>query len=211
VQRIIIVDDHPLFRDALKKTLELTLAEPELLTFGNMEELTAHLTNDNEADLVLLDLMIPGVQGFSGLLQLREQHPALPVAIISATDTPETIRRCYEHGALAFIPKTLPIEDVKSAINTILDGETWMPEGYDPNNVEVGENAETIARLGTLTPQQKRVLKMLSEGMLNKQIAYELNVSEATIKAHVSAILKKLAVSSRTQAAITVSKVNNAF
>ena len=209
--RIIIVDDHPLFRDALKKTLELTLDNPEILTFGNMKDLTTHLDTNNEADVVLLDLMIPGVQGLSGLIQLREKHPAIPVVVITATDTPETIRRCFELGALGFIPKTLPIDEVKVAVTAILKGETWMPATYDPNKVEVSENAEIIARLGTLTPQQKRVLKMLSEGMLNKQIAYELSVSEATIKAHVSAILKKLAVSSRTQAAITVSKIDSVF
>ena len=210
-QRIIIVDDHPLFRDALKQTLEMALDNPELIEIDTMQALNDQLAQDTNIDLILLDLSIPGVQGFSGLIHLRGQHPALPVAIISATDTHETIHRCYDLGALAFIPKTLPIEDVQAAISLILDGEIWIPENYDPDRKVDDKNAETIARLGTLTPQQKRVLKMLSEGMLNKQIAYELNVSEATIKAHVSAILKKLGVSSRTQAAIAISKVDVDF
>ena len=209
--RIIIVDDHPLFRDALKQTLELSLNDPELIEIGGMQELSDFLAKTIDIDLILLDLTIPGVQGFSGLIHLREQHPELPVAIISATDNQETIRRSLELGASAFVPKSLPIEEVRDAINKILAGETWTPADYDPTRPENNENAEIMARLGTLTPQQKRVLKMLSEGMLNKQIAYDLEVSEATIKAHVSAILKKLEVSSRTQAAITISKIDNAF
>ena len=210
-QHIIIVDDHPLFRDGLKQTLTLGLDDPEVIEVGTIQDLNNHLIGNTNIDLILLDLFIPGVQEFSGLIHLRQQHPAIPIAIISATDTHETIHRCLELGALGFIPKTLPIEDVLAAINLILNGEIWLPETYDPDRKVGDKNAETMARLGTLTPQQKRVLKMLSEGMLNKQIAYELSVSEATIKAHVSAILKKLSVSSRTQAAIIISKIDVAF
>ena len=210
-QHIIIVDDHPLFRDALKQTLAIGLDDPELIEIGTMQDLNNHLIDNTDIDLILLDLSIPGVQGYSGLIHLRQQHPEMPVAIISATDTHEIIHRCFELGALGFIPKTLPIEHVQAAINLLLNGEIWMPENYDPDRKVDDKNAKTMARLGTLTPQQKRVLKMLSEGLLNKQIAYELNVSEATIKAHVSAILKKLAVSSRTQAAIVISKIDVAF
>ena len=208
---IIIVDDHPLFRDALKHALEQALPKPQLIELGSMSELTDRLRANIEVDLILLDLSIPGVQGFSGLIHLREQHPTLPVAIVSATDNNETIRRCLDLGALGFIPKTLPIEQVIVAVQAILSGETSIPDKYDPDLIENDPNSEIKARLGTLTPQQKRVLKMLSDGMLNKQIAYDLTVSEATIKAHVSAILKKLEVSSRTQAAIAVSKIDGDF
>lgn len=209
--RIIIVDDHPLVRDALKQTLELSLVNPALIETGCMEDLIKVLGNDSNADLILLDLTIPGVQGFSGLVHLREKYPQLPVAIISAKDDYETIHRCMELGAVGFMPKTLPVFVIRDAVVGLLKGTIWTPPQYSPNKPDKEENFEIINRLRSLTPQQARVLGMVSQGMLNKQIAYELGVSEATIKAHVSAILSKLAVVSRTQAAIAACKIDDKY
>ena len=160
-----------------------------------------------EVDLILLDLTMPGARGFSGLMYLRAQYPAVPVVVVSGNDDPAVIRRCMDFGASGFIPKTLDTEGMRNAITAVLKGGVWTPPDVD---LDAGTDAETtalLARLATLTPQQVRVLMMLSEGLLNKQIAYELSVSEATVKAHVSAILQKLGVESRTQAVIAASKI----
>jgi DNA-binding NarL/FixJ family response regulator len=150
---------------------------------------------------------MPGVPGVSGLLYLRAQHPEIPVAIVSASDDPGTIRQCLDCGASGFIPKSQPVEGIRDAIRKIMGGEVWLPPDVDLDNVSSGEAAELVSRMSTLTPQQVRVLMMLGEGLLNKQIAFKLGVSEATIKAHVSAILQKLGVDSRTQAVIAINKI----
>src|SRR6202044_1792544 len=139
--------------------------------------------------LVLLDLRMPGVRGFSGLMYLRAQYPSLPVIVVSANDDPAVIRRCMEFGASGFIPKTLGIDVLRGAIARVLQGEVWTPPDVDLGGGADGETAAMIARLSTLTPQQVPRVMVLSGGLLNKQIAYELGVSEATVKAHVSAIL----------------------
>jgi DNA-binding NarL/FixJ family response regulator len=150
---------------------------------------------------------MPGVKGFSGLMYLRAQYPEIPVVVVSANEDPSAIRRCIEFGASGFIPKSLSVETIRQAVRTVLEGEVWTPPDLDLGEVGDDETTDLVARLATLTPQQVRVLMMLSEGLLNKQIAYKLSVSEATIKAHVSAILQKLGVDSRTQAVIAVNKI----
>ena len=150
---------------------------------------------------------MPGVRGFSGLLYMRAQYPSVPVVVVSANDDPAAIRRCMEFGASGFIPKTLGVEAMRAAIRRVLDGGVWTPPGVDLSGGSDAETAELMARMATLTPQQVRVLMMLSEGLLNKQIAYQRGVSEATVKAHVSAILQKLGVESRTQAVIAAAKI----
>ena len=205
--RIAIVDDHPLFRDALNQSLKSAFTSLETVEAGSMTELTELLSHDPNIDLVLLDLNMPGVQAFSGLLYLRAQYPQIPVAIVSAIDEPATIKRALDFGASGFVPKSQPVEQIREAVDAVLAGEIWTPAGVDLDNANNSEDEELIARLAKLTPQQVRVLMMLSEGLLNKQIAYELAVSEATIKAHVSAILQKLGVDSRTQAVIAINRV----
>jgi DNA-binding NarL/FixJ family response regulator len=150
---------------------------------------------------------MPGVRGFSGLIYLRAQYPSVPVVVVSANDDSSVIRRCMDFGASGFIPKTLGIEKMREAIMRVLGGGVWTPSDVDLVCDVDAETAALMARLATLTPQQVRVLMMLSEGLLNKQIAYELSVSEATVKAHVSAILQKLGVESRTQAVIAAAKI----
>lgn len=177
---------------------------------GSFEELTALLESSSDVDLILLDLSMPGISGFSGLIYLRAQYPAVPVVVVSASDDLETIRRSMEFGASGFIPKRFGIETLHDAIAKVMAGDVWVPPDVD---LSVGGDPELMRlrdRIVTLTPQQVRVLMMLSQGLLNKQIAYELGVSEATIKAHVSAILQKLGVESRTQAVIAAAKIAGA-
>ena len=205
--RIMIVDDHPLFRRALNQALATSLEEAEIIEAESLDDLTAKLADSTAIDLVLLDLTMPGVQGLSGLLFLRAQYPEIPVVIVSASEDIATIRGAISFGASGFVPKSQPIEGIRTAVRNVLDGEIWVPADVDLA-AQGKETGELIARLSTLTPQQVRVLMMLGEGLLNKQIAYRLNVSEATIKAHVSAILQKLGVDSRTQAVIAINKID---
>ena len=207
--RFIIVDDHPLFRGALGQALSAAFTNAEVLEAESLDELTDRLAMAGEIDLILLDLSMPGVHGVSGLLYLRAQHPEVPVVIVSASDDAATIRQCLDCGASGFIPKSQPVERIREAIRRIIDGEVWLPPDVDLSSVPAGESAELVSRLSTLTPQQVRVLMMLGEGLLNKQIAFKLGVSEATIKAHVSAILQKLGVDSRTQAVIAINRIGS--
>ncbi|HTZ03052.1 MAG TPA: response regulator transcription factor [Xanthobacteraceae bacterium] len=207
IHRLLIADDHPLFRGALRQAVNGLFDRADVAEAGSFEEIPEILERGGEIDLVLLDLRMPGVRGFSGLMYLRAQYPHLPIVVISANDDPAVIRRCMEFGASGFIPKTLGIEAMREAIARVLEGGVWTPPDVDLNSGPDAETAATIARLATLTPQQVRVLMMLSGGLLNKQIAHELGLSEATVKAHVSAILQKLGVESRTQAVIAAGKI----
>ena len=205
--RLVIADDHPLFRAALRQAVASVVASARIDEAGSFEELTALLDQDSDVDLVLLDLTMPGISGFSGLIYLRAQFPAIPVVIVSASDDGGTIRQSLDFGASGFIPKRFGVDTLRDAITKVLGGDVWVPADTDLSSATDPELVRLRDRLVTLTPQQVRVLMMLSEGLLNKQIAYELGVSEATIKAHVSAILQKLGVESRTQAVIAAAKI----
>jgi DNA-binding NarL/FixJ family response regulator len=204
---LIIADDHPLFRGALRQAVASVVPSAKIDEAGSFEDLTALLEQDAEVDLILLDLTMPGISGFSGLIYLRAQYPAIPVVIVSASDDVETIRRSVDFGASGFIPKRFGVDTLRDAILKVMDGDVWIPSDVDLSSAADPEMTRLRDRLVTLTPQQVRVLMMLSQGLLNKQIAYELGVSEATIKAHVSAILQKLGVESRTQAVIAAAKI----
>lgn len=204
---IIVADDHPLFRDALHRAIE-GLALPQTVELaGDYERVEALIAGAEEVDLVLLDLNMPGNKGFSGLLRLRAEYPEIPVMVISATEDGATIRRVLDLGASGFIPKSSQLPEIREAIGAVLGGSVWVPANVDTESEEDSEFAELAERLKTLTPQQGKVLGMLGEGLLNKQIAYELGVSEATVKAHVSAVLLKLGVDSRTQAVIVLGRL----
>ena len=205
---IIIADDHPLFRGALRQAVSGLDGDNTIIEAGDFDAARACAEARPYADLMLLDLAMPGVSGFSGLMTLRAEFASLPVVIVSASDDPATMRRAIELGASGFISKSCGIEDIRTAIRTVLDGNVFVPASCQASREQAPDMSDLIARLKTLTPQQSRVLGMLGEGLLNKQIAYELTVSEATIKAHVSAILLKLNVDSRTQAVIQLSKLN---
>src|SRR5579872_3076080 len=207
LHRLVIADDHPLFRGALREAVSGVLGRAEIGEASTFEEVTDLLERGGEVDLILLDLRMPGVRGFSGLMYLRAQYPSVPVVVVSANDDPAAIRRCMEFGASGFIPKTLGIDIMRTAVTRILGGGVWTPPDVDLAAGSDAEAAALMARMATLTPQQVRVLMMLSDGLLNKQIAFQLGVSEATVKAHVSAILQKLGVESRTQAVIAAAKI----
>ncbi|MFV1850064.1 MAG: response regulator [Thalassospira sp.] len=203
---ILIADDHPLVRGALKQALSTELDNVTVFEAGSLFEAFDQIeSRKGDIDLVLLDLHMPGMNGFTGLFSLRASYPDIPVSIVSASQELPVVRRSIEYGASAFVPKSAPVDQIGLAVKTVLDGGMWMPDWAREamENGPADDEATGLAeKIGQLTPQQLRVLNMLTEGKLNKQIAYELDVTEATVKAHVSAILRKLSVHSRTQAVI---------
>ncbi len=210
--RFLIIDDHPLFREALQSAVQMAYPDVETFEARTVAEALDLLAAPRPFDLALLDLNIPGVQGFEGLLQLRTHHPRLPVVVVSGHEEPRIISEALSYGAAGFIPKSVRKDELARAIRSVMDGALYVPENYDAKNEpdDGSDRAEMVRKLGKLTPQQLRVLQMLRQGLLNKQIAYELQVGETTVKAHVSEILRKLNVYSRTQAVIEVSKLDNA-
>jgi DNA-binding NarL/FixJ family response regulator len=205
--RFVIADDHPLFRRALREAVIGSFEHLEITEAGTFDEVSLLLEQHNDIDLVLLDLTMPGGRGFSSLMYLRAQYPSVPVIVVSANDDPAVIRRCMDFGASGFIPKTLGVDEMRSVIARVLDGGVWVPPNVGVSSGSDADLHQLMTKMATLTPQQVRVLMMLSEGLLNKQIAFQLGVSEATVKAHVSAILQKLGVDSRTQAVIAAAKI----
>ncbi|MBO0905607.1 response regulator transcription factor [Jiella sonneratiae] len=203
----IVADDHPLFRGALKEILRSLPGGAEIVEAADFGEAAAALDRHGDADLLLLDLAMPGTSGLSGLALLRAEHPSVPIAIVSASEDSLIVARALDLGASGFIPKSAGFDEIRSAIETLLRGDVWLPPNLSLDAPGDPEVSELIERMRSLTPQQTRVLAMLGRGLLNKQIAYELGVSEPTIKAHVSAVLLKLGVDSRTQAVIRLAKL----
>lgn len=208
-ETVIVADDHPLFRTAIKEALQESQGETNFLEANSFESLQRLVEENPDVDLVLLDLHMPGVSGFAGLVYLCKRYPSVPVVIISANEDPLVIHRALDHGAAGFIPKSSDLKTITNAIGDILMGEIWAPEsastdlpGKNTSELELAE------RMAKLTPQQFKVLMAVSQGLLNKQIAYDMNISEATVKAHVTAIMNKLGVSNRTQAVLAASKLD---
>lgn len=201
---IIIADDHPLFRNALFQSIHMAISGVTLFEADSLDALLALLKKVNEPDLLLLDLKMPGSNGMSGLIHLRSEYPDLPIVVISASEESSVVSQVKSHGAFGFIPKSSDMRELNSALNQVLNGDPFFPEGLIRDNEACNELSQKLA---ALTPQQYKVLGMLSDGLLNKQIAYELNVSEATIKAHMTAIFRKLEVKSRTQAVILLQQL----
>ena len=203
--RILIADDHPLVLGALRQALTGAIDGAEIFEAADLDSLSAALEATPDMDLVLLDLSMPGVRGFSGLMYLRAQHASVPVIVVSANEDRAVMRHCLDFGASGYIPKSLDVETMRNAVRAVLEGGRWAPPDLDLSAPD--DSSAVVRRLSSLTPQQVRVLMMLSGGLLNKQIAFELGVSEATVKAHVSAILQKLGVESRTQAVIAAGRI----
>ncbi len=207
---ILIADDHPLFRSALRQALTIILGDNlRLVEAESIAQLEERLSGKSDWDLVLLDLNMPGAHGFSGLVLLRGQYPQIPVAMISAQEEAAVMARAREFGASGFIPKSSSLEQIQQAVTSILDGDEWWPAQVDEVGTVSDEEKAASAGLASLTPQQFRVLTMVCDGLLNKQIAYDLNVSEATVKAHVTAIFRKLNVRTRTQAALLLQQMGS--
>lgn len=208
--RFLIVDDHPLFLSAIKLTVQSAFDGAELFEATSIVSAKDRIVESGPFDLVLLDLSLPGTKGFDGLLELRTLYPKLPLVVISALEDPAIIHQAMTYGAAGFISKSVRKSDMELALKEVMSGAVTLPRGYVPprTNGTSEADAELAERLTSLTPQQLRVLKMLRQGLLNKQIAYELNVGETTVKAHVSEILRKLRVASRTQAVIEMAKID---
>jgi len=207
---ILIADDHPLFRSALHQALTIGLGpEARLSEAASIAELETRLNEKADWDLVLLDLNMPGAYGFSGLVLLRGQYPQIPVVMVSAQEDAAVVQRSREFGASGFIPKSSELSVLQQAVRSVLDGDVWWPPQVDAVTEMSEEVRAASAGLASLTPQQFRVLTMVCEGLLNKQIAYELSVSEATVKAHVTAIFRKLNVRTRTQAALLLAQMES--
>ena len=210
MQTFLIVDDHPLFREALSNSIQQAFHDAEILEAFDLKGTVEVISDHKDIDLVLLDLNIPGTTGFGGLLTLRTQFPKLPVVVVSANDDRRVVAEALSYGVAGFIPKSAPTAMLKDAILETIAGGVFLPPDYQKikdDDDSFTDKSELAKQLSSLTPQQFRVLQMLSEGKLNKQIAYELNVGETTVKAHVSAILRKLKVYSRTQAVIKAQSI----
>jgi DNA-binding NarL/FixJ family response regulator len=202
----VIADDHPMVRDALASALRGAFPDAVLAFAGSFGETQAALNAATEADLLILDLDMPGMHGLAGLAALRSAYPAVPVAIVSATTNPAAMRQAIEMGAVGFIPKLSPAERFLEVIRAVLGGAVWLPpEASDP--ALAPQDRDVAARIARLTPQQHRVLWLMAEGKANKVIAFEMQISEPTVKAHVTEILRKLGASSRTQAVIAAQRL----
>ncbi len=205
---IIIADDHPLFRNALRQALSGAFADTQWFEADSADALQSLLEQGDAAyDLVLLDLQMPGSHGYSTLIHLRTHFPELPVVVISAHEDAMTISRAVHYGSAGFIPKSASMETLAEALTSVLYGDIWLPQNIELQEINEDATDQMAAKLADLTPQQYKVLQMFAEGLLNKQIAYDLGVSEATIKAHATAIFRKLGVRNRTQAVIALQQL----
>ena len=199
--KIVVADDHPLFRVAVVQALRDVTGGKAVVEASSLRTLEEAVQAHNDIDLVLLDLHMPGARGFSSLVFLRAERPEVPVIIISSNHHPRTIRRAQQFGAAGFIPKSAPVDRMLEAVRHVLDGGVWFPALAVEKSEE---DARLAARLAQLTPQQMRVVMCMADGLLNKQIGYELGLAENTVKVHVTAILRKLECHSRTQVAVLV-------
>ena len=205
----IIADDHPLFRDALAQLLAADAAlELRLDTAADVASLQALVDENGPPDLLLLDLHMPGAEGFSALSWYTGSYRDRPVVMISANTHPDTVRRAIDHGAAAFLSKSAPTDVIRATVQSVLSGERGLHPGLEIGSGGASlQELDVAAALASLTPQQFRVVSMLAEGLLNKQIAWELDVKEATIKAHMTEIFRKLGVHSRTQAVLALGEL----
>lgn len=210
--KLIVADDHPLFRNALINAISSTFATKATIETDSFDSTCTALEQHPDTDLLLLDLHMPGNCGFLGLIQLRKNFPALPIVVISASEDLDVIRRVMAFGASAYIPKSANPADISAALNAVLDGELWVPQNIkkqvlEQQTNEAEDDLDLAAKVAQLTAQQYKVLYYLTEGWLNKQIAYDLHISEATVKAHITAIFRKLGVTNRTQVVIQAQRL----
>ncbi len=204
---LLVADDHPLYRDALRSALSASMPDVTLLEASDLNE-TLSIVNEQDIDLLLLDLHMPGSSDLFGLIHVRKLFPDLPVAVISGLEDKNIVSKVLNTGAMGFIPKTTRSTDIAEAVQTILDGDTWVPESLMSDiDQDDDEFAALAQQVSSLTPAQYKVLCFMRDGLLNKQIGYELDIAEATVKAHVTALFKKLGINNRTQAVLIASQL----
>jgi len=207
VPTLLIADDHPLFRAALRGAAADAVAQLQVLEAESLEGVLAALESRADVDLVLLDLHMPGNHGLAGLAAIRAQYPAVAVVVVSANDDPRVVRRALDHGAAGYLPKSSGLDELREAIRQVLACEQWLPASLRAavsRAQSSHQDTELAARLASLSPQQFRVLTLVAQGLLNKQIADRLDVQERTVKAHLSAIFERLGVRNRTQAGVVL-------
>ncbi|MGR3364410.1 MAG: response regulator transcription factor [Maritimibacter harenae] len=197
----LIVDDHPLFCDALAMTLQAVAGIDTVETAGRLADALARLEAGAGPDLVVLDLNLPDVEGLDGLIRIAKAA-SVPVMVVSSMTDDRLIGAALRAGAAGYVPKHSARDVFRAAVDTIRAGGTFVPDGYVPHDGEGGDTADATERLATLTAQQARILELVCAGKLNKQIAFDLSIAETTVKAHVTAIMRKLGVQSRTQAVL---------
>lgn len=204
---LLIADDHPLFRAALRGASTDAVDDLLVREADSLAGVLAALDGEPDIDLVLLDLHMPGNHGLAGLAAIRAQHPGVAVVVVSANDDPRVVRRALDHGAAGYLPKSAGLDDLRDAIRSVLNCDQWLPQTL---RASVGRahsdrhDSELAARLASLSPQQFRVLMLVAEGLLNKQIADRLDIQERTVKAHLTAIFERLGVRNRTQAGVVL-------
>jgi len=211
MNRFLIVDDHPLFREALESAVRLAYADADILQATSIDGAIDMIAAHRDFDLVLLDLSLPGTTGFSGLLRVRAAYPKLPVLVVSGHEDAAVVHEALSLGIAGYVPKSTTRKELAFAIQEALKGSVYTPKTFaPPKSAERGRAGDNdiMTRLRDLSPQQLLVLEMIRTGLQNKQIAHQLGIAETTVKAHVSEILRKLKVLSRTQAVVEVSKVD---
>jgi DNA-binding NarL/FixJ family response regulator len=207
VPTILLADDHPMYRDALRSALTLNLGDLNLLEASDLIE-TVKMLQENEIDLLLFDLHMPGSTDLFGLIHIRKLFPEIPVAVVSGIENVGIVSKVINTGALGFIPKTTQAIKVAEAVVSILEGEVWVPEKMPSDVTDFDETFVKLAEsVSNLTPAQYKVLCFMRDGLLNKQIAYELDIAVATVKAHVTGVFKKLGINNRTQAVLIASQL----
>lgn len=201
--RIIIADDHPLFRGALCQAVQKVWPKADIVEAETVAQANIAAAA-GPADLLLLDLHMKDSDGLTALLDFRHEFPALPVVVVSASEEGRVVRACQSLGASGFIPKSVDLDVMREALSRIRDGDIW----FDTDVTESEDDTALFDKLASLTPAQRRILNLVSQGMLNKQIAYQMEISEATVKAHMTAIFRKLDVISRTQAVLVAKQLD---
>lgn len=202
---VILADDHPMVRAALREAVRTALPSTQFRECSNFDDLTVLFAQEREVDLLLLDLNMPGMHGFVGLMSVVANWPLVPAIMVSATETVDVIQQARTCGASGFIPKSAPVETIGQAVQCVMAGQTWFPPARKPAPAPSPPLQALSRTLAGLPPQQLRVLQMVMEGRLNKQIAGDLGLAEQTVKGHVSAILRKFNAGNRTQVVIALS------
>jgi DNA-binding NarL/FixJ family response regulator len=213
IRRVVIVDDHPLYSDALAATLQLVFPDCDMDKARTLGDALDLVETGPTPDLVMFDLKLPDVCGISGFLRLRAALPDVPILVISSLTSVPVVHALMQEGAAGFLPKDTSASVLRDALRIIAEGGKYVHSSYDGDPSETEEDAQFEAmhpKLAELTPQQQKIMRLICAGKANKQIAYELSLAEATVKAHITALLRRLGVNNRTQAAVLVESMQPA-